>query len=136
MTSNMTNFPADLDTVDLEAIKSVRPNVLLCGPDGALRTTLDTLRPSFQEPVYNWAGHAHASLPPHEFAGTLIFEHASSAPGEQQKLLLAWLGQRTPRVQVVSTTVEPLLALVQRGAFLDSLFYQLNTLYVDLGCPA
>ena len=134
MASNK-NVPPSLDTVDLEAIKSVRPNLLLCGPAGVLRTTLDTLRPSFQQPVYNWTGHAHASLP-HEFAGTLIFEYASSAPGEQQQLLLAWLGQRAPRVQVISTTVEPLFALVQRGAFLDSLFYHLNTLYVDLGCPA
>ena len=134
MASNM-NVPPSLDTVDLEAIKSVRPNLLLCGPAGVLRTTLDTLRPAFQQPVYNWTGNAHASLP-HEFAGTLIFEYASSAPGEQQRLLLAWLGQRRPRVQVISTTVEPLFSLVQRGAFLDSLFYHLNTLYVDLGCPA
>ncbi len=134
MTSEMPNSPADLDTVDLEAIRRVRPNLLLCGPSAALDTTLATLRPSFQQPVYHWTSHGRESLP-HEVAGTLIFEHASSAPGHQQRLLLAWLRKRKSRVQVISTTEEPLFALVQRGAFLDSLFYQLNTLYLDVGCP-
>ena len=78
-------------------------------------------------------GDAGGSLP-HEFSGTLIFEHASTAPDEQQRSLLEWLSQGTRRVQVISTTETPLFALVQRGAFLDRLFYQLNTLYLDLGC--
>jgi hypothetical protein len=133
MASKMTIFPADIDSVDVEAIKSVRPNLLLCGPAGAVNTTLATLQPSLQQPVYHWVGDAGGSLP-HEFSGTLIFEHASTAPDEQQRSLLEWLSERTRRVQVISTTEEPLFALVQQGAFIDSLFYQLNTLYLDLGC--
>jgi len=134
MASKKTTFPADIDSIDVEVIQSVRPNLLLCGPAGAVDTTLATLRPSLQEPVYNWVGDAGGSLP-HEFSGTLIFEHASTAPGDQQRSLLEWLSERAQRVQVISTTEEPLFALVQQGAFLDRLFYQLNTLYLDLGCP-
>ena len=134
MGSKKTTFPADIDSIDVEAIQNVRPNLLLCGPAGAVDTTLATLWPSLQEPVYNWVGDAGGSLP-HEFSGTLIFEHASAAPDEQQRSLLEWLSERTRHVQVISTTEEPLFALVQRGAFLDRLFYQLNTLYLDLGCP-
>ena len=134
MASKKTISTANIDSTDLEAIARVRPNLLLCGPADAVNTTLATLRPSLQPPVYKWVHNTHQSLP-HEFTGTLIFEHAASAHSEQQRSLLDWLGERTGRVQVISTTEEPLFALVQEGVFLDRLFYQLNTLYLELGCP-
>lgn len=133
MANKIATFPDDIDSVDVEVIKSVRPNLLLCGPADAVNTTLTTLRPSLQQPVYKWVGDAGGSLP-HEFSGTLIFEHASAARDEQQRSLLEWLSEHARGVQVISTTEEPLFALVQQGAFLDGLFYQLNTLYLDLGC--
>lgn len=133
MATKRTSFPADIDSVDLKAITGVRPNLLLCGPAGAVETALASLRPSLQQPVYNWVCAAYQSWS-HELSGTLIFEHASTASADQQRSLLEWLSERTRHVQVISTTEEPLFALVQQGAFLDRLFYQLNTLYLDLGC--
>ena len=38
----------------------------------------------------------------------------------------------TTDVQVVSTAKAPLFPLVERGAFLDRLYYQLNIVYLDL----
>lgn len=134
MRTNETFPPADIDSVDLEVIKRYRPNMLMCGPVAAVNTTLAILRPFLQQPVFQWGCDTHGSLPQH-LTGTLILEHASTAHGEQQRLILDWLDARTLHVQVIATTEEPLFPLVQRGVFLDRLYYKLNMLYLDLGCP-
>jgi transcriptional regulator of acetoin/glycerol metabolism len=50
----------------------------------------------------------------------------------EQLDLLAWLEQADGRTQVVSTSATPLLPRVQCGAFIDTLYYRLNTVCVDV----
>jgi transcriptional regulator of acetoin/glycerol metabolism len=52
-------------------------------------------------------------------------------PNEQLDLL-AWLEQAAGRTQVVSTSPTPLMPRVHTGLFIDTLYYRLNTVCVDV----
>ena len=47
---------------------------------------------------------------------------------------MIWLDDAVGTVQVIATTSEPLFPLVERGAFLDVLYYRLNILRVEVPC--
>ena len=47
-------------------------------------------------------------------------------------MLSDWLSSGNRRTQVVTTTAEALLPLVASGAFLATLYYRLNVVYVDV----
>jgi DNA-binding NtrC family response regulator len=49
-----------------------------------------------------------------------------------QLRFLDWLDSTSKRLQVVSTAKAPLLRLVQAHKFNPSLYYRLNTVYIDL----
>jgi transcriptional regulator of acetoin/glycerol metabolism len=51
---------------------------------------------------------------------------------EQQENLVALICRVAANIQIVSTSKSPLFPLVERGAFLDRLYYQLNVVYLDL----
>jgi transcriptional regulator of aromatic amino acid metabolism len=50
---------------------------------------------------------------------------------EDQHRLMAWL-ERGDRPRVISTSRVSLLPIVQAGMFIESLYYRLNTLCIDL----
>jgi hypothetical protein len=125
---------ADLDPAELQVIMTEHPNLLMCGPKVSIQSALAFLRPSFRQPVAKWAHDAQQN-PPSQQSGTLIIEDATTLDDEQQKTLLRWLDQHAGRVQVIATTLENLFPLARHGLFLKRLFYRLNTLHLDLGCP-
>ena len=49
-----------------------------------------------------------------------------------RRVLLDWLEAAAGRMQVVSTTPATLLPHVQAGAFIEQLYYRLNTVCVDM----
>jgi transcriptional regulator of acetoin/glycerol metabolism len=51
--------------------------------------------------------------------------------GEQRRLL-EWLDGANIRTQVISTASTPLLARVEARTFNETLYYRLNTTYIDL----
>jgi transcriptional regulator of acetoin/glycerol metabolism len=53
-----------------------------------------------------------------------------------QTQLLAWLQCHYSAVQVVSTSSEPLLPLVDAGRFEAALFYALNVVHIELSAAA
>jgi DNA-binding NtrC family response regulator len=54
---------------------------------------------------------------------------------DQQRQLLRWIEETGGKVRVIATTPGSLFGLVERGLFLDALYYRLNTvrLEVDYG---
>jgi transcriptional regulator of acetoin/glycerol metabolism len=62
--------------------------------------------------------------------GTLVLHDVQTLNREQQQGLLEWL-KTNDDVQLVSISTEPLFPLVEEGEFLELLYYQLNTIYVD-----
>ena len=45
-------------------------------------------------------------------------------------MLSDWVSSE--RIQIVTTSTVPLFPLVTRGAFLETLYYRLNVIYVEL----
>jgi hypothetical protein len=124
----------DIDPTDLEVLKTEHPNLLMRGPRESVDSAIAALRPSFREPVAKWGHNAQQPLP-QQLTGTLIVEGATSLDDEQQKNLIEWLDKRERQVQVIATTPENLFPFASHGVFRDRLFYRLNTLHLDLGCP-
>ena len=125
---------AEIASVDLEIIESMRPNLLLCGPRESIDHALAVLRPSFLEPISKWEHNGQDTLS-HQLTGTLIIEGATSLDDRQQRMLIDWLDDNRRHVQVIATTPENLFPFAAEGIFRDRLFYRLNTLHIDLGCP-
>ena len=61
-----------------------------------------------------------------------MLHDTGSLPADDQLRLLDWLERAEGRTQVVSTSSTPLLPLVHSGRFIDTLYYRLNTVCVDV----
>jgi len=109
-----------------------RVNVLLIGIDGMAWRILQTLLPDLREPTATWCPGDRLVLPPTVRTGTMILHDVGAMTYQEQRHLLDWLGRSGGRTQVVSMTSVPLLPLVRAGAFIDRLYYRLNTVCVDV----
>ncbi len=118
---------------ELSWLSRAHPNILLVGNGTATAAALSELQSMYQFPVIvRKCGRLPLALPPTESANTLILHDvAALAPGEQQ-MLSDWLSSEHRRTQVVTTSSEALLPLVTSGAFLSTLYYRLNVVYVDV----
>ncbi len=107
-----------------------RPNVLVeCGPTtvGAVSRTLVD---SCQEPRQHYHLPCTFDLPTSRI-GTLVLENVEALTPPQQIALHDWMTTGCLGVQVVSVTSAPLATSVQRGEFLEALFYRLNIVLID-----
>jgi hypothetical protein len=116
---------------DSRLVHAALVNLLLKGIDGVTDEVLDTLRPDLCVPITTWRPGERLALPPAARAGTLILHDVGALTLEEQRRLLEWLQETAGRTRVVSTTSAPLLPLVEDGVFLDTLYYRLNTVYVE-----
>jgi transcriptional regulator of aromatic amino acid metabolism len=62
----------------------------------------------------------------------VILQDVGALTRADQHRLLDWLDDAAGRTQVVSTTPAPLWPRVQAGAFIDRLYYRLNTVCMDM----
>jgi hypothetical protein len=118
--------------VDLLLMGMPRVNLLLIAPDAVVRYVLESLLLNLREPVARWASDQPLDLPPHERINTMVLHDVGRLQPQEQLDLLAWLEQADGRTQVVSTSATPLLPRVQCGVFIDTLYYRLNTVCVDV----
>jgi len=109
-----------------------RVNVLLAGKDEVIRLVLQTLRAHVQQPVSSWSPSDPFTLPPRDRSGTLILHEVGALAIREQIRLLEWSARGMRGTQVISTTSEPLFPRVRAGAFIDTLYYRLNTVYIDV----
>lgn len=108
-------------------------NLLLVGALSATDEMLAAMKRHLREPLLEYRPMPGALVPePPE--GTLILVEVARLDAKQQTQLLQWLDQSDERlrVQVVSTSSEPLFPLVQTGAFLANLYYKLNIVLINL----
>jgi hypothetical protein len=117
---------------DLEMIRVPRANVLLRGAEGVVQNVLDMLMPTLRTPVDIWRPGERLRLPAVAQTGTIILREIGRLTTDDQSELLVWLDEAVGRTQVVSTTAWPLLSRVHSGGFIDTLYYRLNTVYVNL----
>jgi hypothetical protein len=114
----------------LPMVRFPRPHVLLIGPAPRANRMIERLRPYLRTPITSWAPRERREPP--TSAGTLVIRGVEALNATQQERVLA-LNERRPReLQIVSIARAPVLPWVERGVFLDRLYYQLNVVYLDL----
>jgi hypothetical protein len=108
-----------------------RLNLLLIGKDAGVSKVLETILADLADPIITCLPGDGLVLPETR-VGTLILYDVGSLKYDDQRRLSEWLEGSLGRTQVVSTSEFPLLPRVQSGAFIDKLYYRLNTVCVDV----
>ena len=117
---------------DLLLMETARVNILITGQDDAVRPVLETLLEAVPKPIATWSPGEPLALPSLDRSGTLVLHEVGSLGLREQIQLLEWSGLAMGSIQVISTASTPLLPRVSAGAFIDTLYYRLNTVYVDV----
>ena len=116
---------------DCRLARSAGVNLLIVLPEGITGFT-ELLMSELAAPVVVWRPGERLMLPQAAQTGTLLLHDVGALSLHDQRYLIEWLERAAGQTQVVSTTPQPLLPLVQSGAFLARLYYRLNTVCVDL----
>ena len=115
----------------LQLAEKHRVNVLLMGTNDVVNRVLAALHESLPAPVARWSPGEQFMLPTAEQAGTIVLNDVGALAIQEQIQLLEWLNTAQGRTQVVSTAPTLLLPRVKAGAFIDTLYYRLNTVCLD-----
>jgi hypothetical protein len=117
---------------DLMAIGMPGVNLLLSGMDDIVQHILETILSDLETPIASWYPGDRLVLPPVPRAGTMILHEIGAMNREDQLRLLAWSELASGKIRIVSTASTPLMPLVNAGTFNDTLYYRLNTVFVDV----
>ena len=113
---------------DMKIARSTRTNLLIVGPANALSLAFPELK---ADAIVQCGGGlqlpAVSSRP-----ATIVVRDVDVLPPDGQRTLLEWLDASSTRTQVISTASVPLLPLVEAETFDATLYYRLNTIYIDL----
>jgi len=115
---------------ELLSLGMPRVNWLLVGGDGVIRSLLEML--PLDSLILTWRPGEPLVMPPAKRGGTVLLHDIDCLTQDDQRHLLEWLEQPVRRARVVSTTSTRLLPRVHAGAFLETLYYNLNTICVDV----
>ena len=119
-----TGVPPD----DWRLLVTARPNVLLEGAREITDVIVGEAMGWLPTPHATWCG----APPCGDRPATLVVRSISALDHDQQRSLCDWLDAPGDRVQVISITSEPLYPMVGRGVFLESLYYRLNVMRLDV----
>jgi hypothetical protein len=117
---------------DLQRMGMPRVNLLLIGPDGPIQGFLELLEKSCTHPLIEWRRGERFALPPASRVRTVVLHDISNLDDHEQQSLLDWLENAQGVAQVISTSPVSLLPRVETGSFLDTLYYRLNMIVIDL----
>jgi sigma54-dependent transcription regulator len=117
---------------ELRPVRTAQANVLLAGGDELVWPVLQALLGHEQQPITSWSSGQPLALPSLEQRGTLVLHEIGTLGLLEQIQLLEWSERAMGNTRVISTTSAPLLPRVRAGGFIDTLYYRLNTVYVDV----
>lgn len=110
-----------------------RLNTMFIGPSDVTQWILATL--SVEQPVQHVTPEevlVKSFSPPSDHVGTLIIDDIMSLNPRNQRRLCQWLEQGSGRPRIVSLSQRPVVQAVANRMFIESLYYRLNTVYIDL----
>ena len=111
--------------IELSVMRRLQPNVLLIGSQQSNERALSELLPVCRTPVYQ--PNPAFELPIVE-GGTLVLRRVEWLRPHRQRALHEWFTREPRRVQVITLASAQLFQRVSAGAFLEDLFYRLNTM--------
>ena len=120
-----------ISTPEWVSLCAGRHNVLLEGSDESTQSVVLFLAPYLCRPVV-WKPPLATVALPSGSCGALVLQNVGALSRPEQAELRRWLENSTDRKQVVSTSVEPLFPLVERGLFDEALYYRLNVMLLRL----
>lgn len=132
MANPATAFSSFAACDDAYSMRMPPVNVLLTGGHAATRQVLARLLGDVNAPILAWYPGDRLVLPRDLRTGIMILHEVCLLSDDDQRRLLAWLETRPRRLQIVSTTSQPLHAHVEAGAFDDTLYFRLNTVRIDV----
>jgi hypothetical protein len=112
-------------------LRRSRPNVLVVASSADVDRVFELMYPFLRTPIVAWVPRETNEVPATSFR-TLVIRDVEGLSGEQQENLVALICRVAEDIQIVSTSKSPIFPLVERAAFLDRLYYQLNVVYLDL----
>ena len=136
----MTNEERTSDNVlgacqDVSGLKGIlrvaRPNLLILGTDDETKQTIDAIAPSLVGPFATWVPSPSTPFPDQP-CRTLVIHDVDRLTFSQQEHLVRVSAARAGDLQIVATSQCPLFAAVERGVFLERLYYRLNVIVLDL----
>jgi hypothetical protein len=119
-------LPADWNVISMPV------NVMLVGDTATTSALVEASRPYLPEPIFVVRGGNPFTLPNAKQIVTLILVDVERIALVDQHGLNVWLDKHRAHPRVISTAQTPVLPLVRAGAFLESLYYRLNMVYLDL----
>jgi hypothetical protein len=117
---------------DWELATACALNTVLVGPPRVTRTCVSALGARLRTPVVTIHPPAPLARPAVDEVRTLILHDVTVLPSADQQRLLEWLDHPRGQTRVISTSPTPLVKKVAEGAFLETLYYRLNTVYITV----
>jgi hypothetical protein len=114
---------------EIDMARRERTNVFLIGPAARCNDVIATLGSDLIEPMVVCRARDGLVLPSAVMVRTLVLRDVDALGHADQRRLFVWLGDAVA-VKVISTASASLLPGIERGAFLDALYYRLNTICI------
>jgi len=128
--ASLHHLSSNFDEVALDELPflgSLGTNLLLIG---LTRESRDQFEASLsQGPVNRWEPGEPLVLPAH---GTLFLHDVGCLTHDDQVRLYSWMERTAGRTRVICTTSVSLFEQVKAGRFIDTLYYRLNTVSLDV----
>ena len=117
---------------DLNIARINRANLLVVGPEPLVRNLLSLVASGTRRDTMVDAKAGRLELPSGARPSTIVVLDVDALTTSEQRRLLEWLDEATTHIQVISTASMPLLSRVEARTFNETLYYRLNTIYIDL----
>lgn len=119
------------DSPDWDNVLMGSANTLIQGAKSDLDECVSALTPFCPPPVVTLEDPVVNTLATIK-EGSVILERVARYSLEDQRAILSWLDGDGSGVRLIATTSERLFDLVQGGQFIDTLYYRLNVIFIDL----
>jgi hypothetical protein len=118
---------------DVDLARATRANVLVAGADQAVSNALAVIVADVEHTTVLDRSSEPLQLPsPVRCTPTVVIRGIDRLTRDEQGELLDWMMVAKGRSRVIATTSRPLFSMLDAQDFSATLYYRLNTVYVDL----
>jgi hypothetical protein len=118
---------------DLNLARTLKTNLLVVGTERLVLSLVSSLVADVHPDFMIQCHDGLLRLPPRSSqSGIVVLRDVDALEKVGQLRFLDWLDSMSKRLQVVSTAKAPLLGMVEASKFNPTLYYRLNTVYIDL----
>src|SRR5262245_4933509 len=118
---------------DVDLARITRANVLVVGAEQAVSNALAVIVADLERTIVLDRSCGALRLPsPVRGAQTVVIRNVDRLTRDEQRELVDWLMVAKGHSRIIATTSRSLVSMMDAQEFCATLYYRLNTLYVDL----